>query len=456
MVKGVALYLYREGVHAGARVAIVSANRPYFLIAIYAVFYLRAIPVSIDRELDSEMQAALVGEEPFLLIDKPVPDSYVGRAWNLEDLESIALTMDVEQFEGRIPLNFHAVEDDPVLILCSSGTTGRPKKVLYSEGNLSWADREYARLYQFDVNNSIAFVVPTHYSLGILACGIIPFFHGKTIYIDGVRDVCETLQNVTRHKIAILPGTPTLFSQMNRCKLDEMDFTSLRLCDSGGQILPVSVIERFARQTNVIITEGYGLTETSSLTHFLVPDATGRLRLGSIGIPCSDVECRIVDGQGSSARTNEPGELLVRGPQNTLGYDGTTDAPMTDADGWLHTGDVVYADNDGYYYVVSRKGDLLLNEFSAGIRLREIEERLYAEETVSECASIMTATGAVIIFVKPSTNSIDPQQERARIHALLSELLQHADEVRLVDSIPRTSTHKVRRTQLRAEIESAQ
>jgi long-chain acyl-CoA synthetase len=313
-----------------------------------------------------------------------------------------------------------------------------------------WADQEYARLYNFKENSSIAFIVPAHYSLGILACGIIPFFHGKTILITDGTKIKRSLELISEHKINILPATPTIYNLMNRSQLEKYDFSGLRLCDSGGQILPVAIIKKFAKGSGVTITEGYGLTETSSLTHFLVPDKKNNLRLGSMGKPCQSVRCMIIDETGRTVGPAVPGELLVKGPQNMLGYDlPNNNAEIITPDGWLKTGDIVYKDKDNFYYLVSRKTDLLENKFSIANEMRDIEETLYALEAVKECSTVITKQGLMIVFITPTRKNADLGDF---LKLILDKLpaLRNKVEVKFVDCIPRTSTHKVKRHILRS------
>jgi long-chain acyl-CoA synthetase len=436
----------------GSKVAVISKNKPHFIFTLYALFYLKALPVSIDINHNDAVIGRLLDGLSFLITDRRIA-GFKGKMISFsalnKNLSSFRLREDdFTRIVNRLP---RAVSlDDPFVILCSSGTTGNPKKVILSEKNILWADEEYARLYDFKKNSSIAFVVPAHYSLGILACGIIPFFHGKTILIADGQRIKQSLELICKHKINILPATPTIYNLMNRVRLDKYDFSGLRLCDSGGQILPVAVIKKFADGSGVTITEGYGLTETSSLTHFLVPDKKNNLRLGSMGRPCKSVQCRIVNEAGKAVGAAVPGELLVRGPQNMFGYDlPHNSSDILTADGWLRTGDIVYKDEDEFYYLVSRKIDLCENEFAKASPMRNIEEALYALDAVKECATVITKQGLIIVFVTPSRRNANLEDLKAFLQKKLPSL-KNEIEVKFVDSIPRTSTHKVKRSILRS------
>jgi long-chain acyl-CoA synthetase len=160
------------------------------------------------------------------------------------------------------------------------------------------------------------------------------------------------------------------------------------MCFSGGAPLPVEVIESFEARTSARIAEAYGMTEASSVTH--VNPRKGQRKFGSIGVPIIGTDAKVVDVEDASKemKIGEPGELLVKGPQVMQGY-WRNDEETANAmhDGWLHTGDIAYIDEDGYFYIVDRKKDLIL---SAGYNVypREVEEVLYQHPQVLEAAVI--------------------------------------------------------------------
>lgn len=452
IIKKIVIYLDSLNIKENSRVAIISKNHPYFLLMLYALFYLRAIPVSIDYYHNKIILKKLIQDEPFLITDLKIA-RYKG---NLLYLPSILKKIsNSESIDDNTFLkiinknNFRKRKlNSPFIILCSSGTTGVPKKVILSEKNIFWADKEYSRLYNFKKNDSIAYIVPTHYSLGILASGIIPFSYKKTIFISDGKKIKNCLNKISKYKINILPATPVIYNLMSRQNLNKYDFSCLKVCDSGGQILPISIIEKFAKNAGVVITEGYGLTETSSLTHFLVPDRFGKLRLGSMGKPCNGVNCKIVDKNGRGLDAFELGELLVKGPQNMLAYDNKKNEKIFTNKGWLRTGDIVYKDKDNFYYFISRKIDLLGYDFSSVKKLRDIEECLYSLSIIKECAILFLKNKKIIILVKPVNNNLSSHKIKREITDSLSKI-SFDGYVKLVNFIPRTSTHKIKRNVLR-------
>lgn len=449
IIKRLVVYFDSIGIKRGSRVAMISKNKPHFLFTLYALLYLRAIPVSIDYYHDSAVIDKLIKSEPFVISDRKIKN-YDSKVIYFSCLPRKINNVNGKKFSKIIRnLSEKVKKDNPFIVLCSSGTISEPKKVILSESNMAWADKEYYRLYNFKKNNSIAFIVPTHYSLGILACGLIPFFHKRTILICDGKKVNKCLKKISKHKINILPATPTIFNLMNKCNLDKYNFSSLKVCDSGGQILPVSVIKKFASYSGVFITEGYGLTETSSLTHFLVPDHHEKLRLGSIGKPCIEVKCKIIDENGNKVGSFVPGELLVKGPQNMLGYDDERkNREIFTKDNWLKTGDIVYKDGDEFYYLVSRKIDLLENKYIYAKQLREIEEILYSLDVIKEGTALLTKNRKVVVFIEPNNKDYSYEEVKKITLEKLSGIPLKI-EIKLVDSIPRTSTHKVRRNILR-------
>ena len=176
---------------------------------------------------------------------------------------------------------------------------------------------------------------------------------------------------------------------LNHPYIDKIDLTSIKGCFSGSAPLPLEVIRDFENKTGAVIVEGYGLTESSPVTH-VNPFSGGKRKVGSIGIPISDTKCRIVDliDGNTDVPVGQSGEILVKGPQVMKGYwkrDVETASTLTD--GWLHTGDIGKMDEEGYFYVVDRKKDMIL---SGGLNVypRDIEEVFYENPKVQEAAAI--------------------------------------------------------------------
>jgi long-chain acyl-CoA synthetase len=227
-------------------------------------------------------------------------------------------------------------------------------------------------------------------------------------------DALGSLDAVERHKVTILFGAPPMFvAWLNTPGVDRYDLSSVRLAISGAAPLPGAVLEDFRKRLGITIWEGYGLTETAP---GVTSNAMGeRAKPSSIGRPLPGVEVRIVDAHGEDVEEGDPGEILVRGPNVFQGYwrqeESTKDAIR---DGWLHTGDVGYADEDGYIFLVDRKKDLIIVS-GFNVYPREVEDALYRHPKVADVAVIGVPhpyTGEAIkafIVLKPGEGATEEE-----------------------------------------------
>ncbi len=441
-----ASYFKSKGISQDTRVVIISQNRPYFIFALYALLSLGAIPLLFERTQQTSDLFELTKDEPFVLTDRPedYPNTDV---YYFDEILSliidIPVTHDIRNQKDLSNLS----PDRTTIILHSSGTTGLPKKVHYSEQNISWAMIEYAKLYEIEKHKSMAYILPVNCCLGIIACGLLPMLYKKEIVFLDPQDIEEALDSIEKFRINIFPAIPQMYRYMVRFDLNKYDLSSLKVCDSGGEMLPIQIIKRFEQGSEVTITEGYGQTETSSLTHFLVPDSLGKLRIGSIGKPCSYVECKIIDQNGKEVPTGNIGELLIKGPMVMKGYDDPVlDSHAYTNDKWFITGDLVYKDQDEYYYIVSRKKDLNNADPNIALFVREIEEELYELPDIVEATTITDSKGKVQIFIKPDQINLDfIEQLKKSVQEKLSHIPVDIIDIKFASFIPRTATGKVQK-----------
>jgi long-chain acyl-CoA synthetase len=233
--------------------------------------------------------------------------------------------------------------------------------------------------------------------------GALPFFHvfGLSVAMNfaiymGWSDILvpkpqpeQLLETIGKFRPTFTPLVPTMYiGLLNHPGIDKVDMTCIKGCFSGSAPLPVEVIRDFEQKTGAIIVEGFGMTESSPVTH--INPFYGQRKVGSIGLPIPDTVARIVDLDDgrTDVPAGESGELVVQGPQVMEGYWNKPDATAeTLADGWLHTGDIATMDADGYFYIVDRKKDMIL---SGGYNVypRDIEEVFFEHPKVQEAAAI--------------------------------------------------------------------
>lgn len=277
-------------------------------------------------------------------------------------------------------------ENDLALLQYTGGTTGLSKGVMLTHYNL------LANAVQ--INNWFYRAVPGEE----VFLAALPFFHvfgmtvlmnqsvsiaGKLVIVPKF-DVDLVLKTITKMRPTLFPGAPTMYiSLINHAKIEDYDLSSINVCVSGSAALPLEVQERFEQLSGGRLIEGYGLTESSPVAH--VNPIWEKRKLGSIGIPVPDTDAKIVDPvTAEELPVGEIGELIIKGPQVMKGYwNRDEETRQTLRDGWLFTGDMGTMDEDGYFFIVDRKKDMII---ASGFNIypREIEEVLYEHPHVKE------------------------------------------------------------------------
>ncbi len=271
----------------------------------------------------------------------------------------------------------------------TSGTTGRPKGVMITHGNLTW--KNLAHLVEFGFTSS---------DLG-LACG--PLYHvgaldltttsliaaGGTIIIHRTFDAIHVVDELERSRVTTVWLAPAMVNAiMALPDIEQRDLSSVRIVINGGEKMPIPLIERIQRVFSAAwFADAYGLTETVSGDTFLDRDSIVT-KLGSVGRPCLYLELDIWDKDGRSLQAGEHGEIVMRGPKVFKGYWRDPDATRAAfAGGWFHTGDIGVRDEDGYLFIVDRLKDMIVSG-GENIASSEIERVLYEHDSVTEAAVV--------------------------------------------------------------------
>jgi long-chain acyl-CoA synthetase len=383
--------LKEKGMEPGDRVGVMLPNVPYFPIAYYGV--LRAGGVVVP------MNVLLKGREVGFYLEDP--GAKICIAWGdfAEAAEKGAADAGAEcilvkpgEFEallGEAEAD-HGLADrdgqDTAVILYTSGTTGKPKG----------AELTHANLYK---NCTVAASTLGEITEDDKLLGALPLFHsfGQTCTLNaGIAnqgmismiprfDPDKALEIIERDGITIFQGVPTMYNAMLASE-SEADTSTLRLCMSGGAAMPEEVMRKFEEKFDCKILEGYGLSETSPVASFNHPDK--ERKPGSIGTPIDGVEMKVVDDDGNEVDQGEVGEIVIKGHNVMKGYWGREDATAEAIkDGWFASGDMAKVDEDGYFFIVDRKKDLIIRG-GYNVYPREIEEVLYEHPAVQEAAVI--------------------------------------------------------------------
>jgi long-chain acyl-CoA synthetase len=431
-VDRLAAALAQMGVTRETRVATMLPNLPQTVIGYYAIQRLGAVatptnPLYTPREIehqwnDAECSVAIVADFIFRqkiaairdrlpvkhYIVASIPE-YLGFPLNLLAplklkkqnpplIAPIAPEPGIHFFKRLVrqtapnPPRAEIAMDDLSTLLYTGGTTGLSKGAMLTHRNLS-----------YNVQQIRAWFAQAAEGQEVLL-GALPFFHsygltvvmnlgirlgGAIVLIPNPRDIAQVIQSVVKHRVTIFAAVPTMFQAITQYPgIERIDLSSIKLCNSGAAPLPVEVLRRFEELTGSKISEGFGLTETSPVTH--CNPLYGIRKVGSIGIPLPDTEQKIVDLEEGTRELppNTEGELLIRGPQVMKGYwKKPEETARMIRDGWLYTGDLARVDEDGYCYIVGRKKDMIICS-GYNVYPDEIDRVLMAHPAVLEAATI--------------------------------------------------------------------
>ncbi len=488
--------LYALGIRKGDRVAIMFPNCPQVMIAYYATLSLGAVsvmtnPLYVERELEHQWRASgvklvisttlfwpqieavqntlgikhviLSGIHDYLPTIKrwfaPIALRRRGR-W-----VDVTYTNTVHNFKKLLRKQFStppAVDIDPEDLAClqyTGGTTGLPKGAMLRHRNLIASIAQIRSFLLFehgDAEDKALAFMPFFHVYGMNGLMNLGIYLAATLVLIPRPEIKDIVDAIASERPTFLTGIPAIFSALNNYKsIDEVDLTSIKAVFSGAAPLPVEVMEKFEERTGARIAEAYGMTEASSVTH--VNPLKGQRKFGSIGVPIIGTDSKIVDSEDRTKDLpiGEPGELLIKGPQIMAGY--WQDPEETEAamqDGWLSTGDIAYMDEEGYFYVVDRKKDMIL---SAGYNVypREVEEVLYQHPKVLEAAVIGLPDGlrgekiTAYVVLKPGEKA-----KATEIRAFCRERLAQYKQPRTVifrEELPMSLAGKVLRRELKEE-----
>ncbi|GAB4075031.1 long-chain-fatty-acid--CoA ligase [Barrientosiimonas marina] len=422
--KKLAAYFQSLGLEKGDRVAVMLPNSPQAVISYYGALLAGGIvvqtnPLYKERELEyqlmdsgatfivcldvllprvskvrgnTELKHTIVTEiKSYLPFPKNLVYPFIQKkeynmVVNPESSEDIHIWQSIMEngHEHYTPVDIDP-QDDVALLQYTGGTTGHPKGVMLTHYNLV-SNVQMCRnwLYKTETGNeTVLGVLPFFHVYGMTTVMNLSVMYGFKMILMPKFDAEDVLKTIQKQKPTLFPGAPTIYiGLLSHPDLKKYDLSSIQACISGSAPLPVEVQEQFENVTNGRVVEGYGLTESSPVTH---ANLVWEHRVnGSIGLPWPDTLAKIVLETGDEAPVGETGELAVKGPQIMKGYwNNEEETNHVLKDGWLFTGDVGYMDEDGYFYIVDRKKDLII---AGGYNIypREVEEVLYEHEAVQE------------------------------------------------------------------------
>ncbi len=487
--------LYRMGIRKRDRVAIMLPNCPQTVITYFGALRLGAIvvntnPLYVEREMIHQFNDA--GAETLITLDLFYEKSkntmmqtplkriiFTGvqdylpfilrylyplkakkeKQWvEIPKQEGIYKWRDLMREACEREVNEEVDADDVALFQYTGGTTGVAKGVMLTHRNLV-ANAYQVRLWIPDAvegEEKALSVLPFFHVYGMTTAMNLPILMAAEMCLIPRFEIKQILHVIHKERPSLFPGVPTMYQAVNMMEgVEKFDLSSVKYCISGAAPLPLEVMKRFKSLTGAKLVEGYGLTEASPVTH--ANPVNGIIKEGSIGIPLPDTDSKVIDMEtGEELPVGQTGELCVKGPQVMKGYWNMPDETeqVLTQDGWLKTGDIARMDEDGYFFIVDRKKDMII---AGGYNIypRDIDEVLFTHPKVQDAVAVGVPDPyrgeTVKAFIVLKSGETATEEE---IIAYCREKLARYKVPKLVefrDELPKSLVGKVLRKVLREE-----
>jgi long-chain acyl-CoA synthetase len=486
---GLAIWLSRNGIVRGDRIALILQNVPQFVVGLIAAWKLGAIlvplnPMNRERELAllfadcapsvaicHPENAALVRDVSFrvrggkVLVLATSPRLFQARNDSrlLPDNVSAAPHADelmeaIQSGSGAPLAQIQPDGRDVAVLLYTSGTTGIPKGAMLTHGNIAFSAQVFRDWIGLEEGKSILAIAPLFHVTGIIGHVVVSLLTRSSLILSYRFNPHVILDLISENRPSFTIGAITAFvALMNVTGVSDQALTGLKWIFSGGAPIAPSVGAQFRTKFGLYIHNSYGLTETTSPA-ILVPrdsrapvDSTsGAL---SIGVPVFNTEVRIADAAGLSLPAGELGEIVIRGPQVMAGYwNNQLETTLALREGWLATGDIGFMDQNGWFFLVDRKKDMI-NAAGYKVWPREVEDVLYMHPAVREAAVVGVAdayrgeTVKAVVSLKPG-QTVSPMELMSFCRTLLAAY-KAPRLIEIIDELPKTVTGKILRRELR-------
>ena len=371
-VRRVAASLHRRGFRKGDVFGIFSTNCPEYAVAFHAVAMLGGINTTLNPLYTADEAAHQLQDAgaKFLLTAPPFLEKArsASQQAKIEELFVFGEADEATPFasllesDGDVPPVKIDPREDLVALPYSSGTTGLPKGVMLTHYNLIANMRQMDGLEYFHQNDTLLCVLPLFHIYGLVVVLNMGLHLGATIVMMPRFDLEQFLGLIQKYRVTMSHIVPPIVLQLAKNPvIEKYDLSSLKIIFSGAAPLGEELSRACIKRIGCSIRQGYGMTETSPVTHSSPADPA-KMKHGSVGPPAPNTECKLIDpATGEELGPNQEGELCVRGPQIMTGYLNNAEATArtVDADNWLHTGDIGYADEDGHFYIVDRVKELI-------------------------------------------------------------------------------------------------
>jgi fatty-acyl-CoA synthase len=451
--------LIGHGLRHGDRVATLTENRPEHVELFFACAKARLVLVPLNRfhtatELASQLRAFI----PTLVVGSASHFERIEEACRLLDSSLRPLTLEglvssLAAHSSPVPQP-HARDDDPLLLMPTSGSTGAPKGVMLTHANCYWTNVSLDLSMPMTADDVVLQFLPQYHIGGWNVQPLLAWRKGATVVLEPKFEPDRVLELIESRQVTLMMGVPTNYLLLaQHPRFDDADLTSLRMAVVGGAAMPPSLLQRW-RSRGVDVAQGYGLTEAAPNVLCLAPSDAGD-HIGSVGKPYAYVDVALYD-ELTDHFVEGPGrgELFVRGPNVFAGYWNNPKATsVAFHDGWLRTGDVAERDADGYYRISGRTKEMYVSG-GENVYPVEIERTLAMHADVVEAAVVATEhpkwgeSGAAFVLVRPGSTVTDDELSQ-HCRALLARF-KVPTEFHIVTELPRSPLGKIDKLELKA------
>ena len=464
----VACALRALGVANGDRVAVLLPNVPEFVELYLAITAIGAVVMPVNTRLNPREHVTLLQDcEPVVLVasaDGRETVELASRA--VAGLRHVVVVGDrwqgASSYEAliadadRAPAPVDVDADDPAVILYTSGTTSGPKGAILTHGNLLSNMRQYQAFVGIPRGGVNLQLSPLYHAASIF-CFVHLLAGGTTVFVDKTTPR-EILAAIETHRVTFMFTVPTvLYGILDAPEIATHDISSLRTLQYGGAAITGARLEAALATFGDCLLHSYGMTETTSHASIL-GKTEHRLAVGSVGRPLPGVKMKIVDDRGVDRPAGEVGEIVVRGANVTKGYwRKPAETAEALAGGWLHTGDLGRVNDDGYFYIVGRKKDLII---SGGVNIypTDIEDVIARHEAVAEVAvfgvpdAVWGEAVAAAVVLRPG-RAVDPDALKAFVRESLGGF-KVPKAIYYLGTLPKNATGKILKRDLRATVQA--
>jgi fatty-acyl-CoA synthase len=456
-VENVAARLAALGVAKGERVAFLGHNQPMFLFAMFASARLGAIFTPLNFRLTGPELAFMLEDSAarVLIVDEAHRAVIAPQTESLPSLKSVLAAERPEQWteSAKPTAQLPAREDDVAVIMYTSGTTGRPKGAMLTHGNFWWNNASGMHALDVYADDVTLVAAPIFHIGGLNVTTLTALQKGARIILHRTFDPARALADIAAHRVTTMFGVPAMFLFMaHQPGFADTDLSSLRVLVVGGAPCPLPVLKTYLAR-GVSMQQGYGLTETSPMVSFLAPEHALR-KVGSSGRTPIFVEVKIVGLDGAPVPAGAQGEILVRGPNVFAGYWGQPEATAKaiDAEGWLHTGDAGFLDEEGFLTISDRIKDMIITG-GENVYPAEIESELMRHPAIAEVGVIGEPDPhwgervVAVVALKPGATLTLEELRAFAAERLAAYKLPKRLE--FVAALPRNATGKILKQRLR-------